>query len=248
MKYLICMCISVSFLFCIEPIKLFANSYKPPKVWTKDALHQGILVEVVKAVEQELDVRFEIQTHPWARAYKMALYKQGGIIGISLTDKRKEIFDFNSVPLFFDTMVLITKKGKEFTFNRLEDLKGKKIGYCRGCSFGKTFEEAKKYFISIQTDDSREQRLKMVLNNKIDAALLGPGEYALRTICKQSKVLKYNDFTILKKPLVIDPNYIAFSKELNQRHLLKQFDKVLQKKIEDKTIEKILQKLMKDAL
>lgn len=191
-----------------------------------------------------MNVEFDVNTFPWARSYKMALNAKGGIIGISVNEERKEIFDFNHVPIFLDTMILVTKKGSEFRFENLEDLKGKKIGYCRGCSFGKTFEDAKKYFIPVETDDGREQRLLMLLHGKIDAALLGPGEYALKTICNESESLEFEQFSILKKPLVIDPNYIAFSKKLNKQDFLNRFDKVLQKKIDSGTIEKIINNVM----
>lgn len=244
MKYLFFLLISFSSLFSHETVSIFANFYKPPKVWTKDKKHYGILVEIIKEVEKELDVKFDIQTYPWARSYKMALNKKGGIVGISVTKQRTEIFDFNKIALFLDTIVLITKKGKEFKFDSLEDLKDKKVGYCRGCVFGKIFEDAKKYFIPVETDDSREQRLKLLLNDKIDVALLGPGNYALATICKESKLFEYDDFTVLEKPLVIDPNYIAFVKELNKKELLDKFDTILQKKIDDGTVSKIIKKFM----
>jgi len=244
MKYLFCITLLFNLIYSSETITIFANNYKPPKVWTENNIHKGILVEVIRSVEDELDVKFDIQTYPWARSYKMAKYANGGIIGISLTKERKEIFDFNTVPLFLDTMILITKKGKEFPFDKIEDLEGKKIGYCRGCSFGKIFEDAKKYFIPVETDDSREQRLMLLLHDKIDAALLGPGDFALKTICNKSKMLEYSQFTVLKKPLIVDPNYLAFSKKLDKKEFLKKFDKALQKKIDEKMIENILKNMI----
>jgi len=245
MKYIFILLFSVSILFSQESITVFGNFYKPPKIWTKEKNHYGILVEILREVEKELDIKFNIKTYPWARSYKMALNYKGGIVGISISKQRKEIFDFNKVPLFFDTMVLITKKGKEFKFDSLEDLKGKRVGYCRDCSFGKSFEEAKKYFTSIETDDSKEQRLKLLFSEKIDAVILGPEKFALASIVKESKFFSYNDFTILKKPLVIDPNYLAFAKKLNKKKLLEKFDKVLQQKIDDGTVDKIIEKLTK---
>jgi len=88
----------------------------------------------------------------------------------------------------------------------------------------------------------------MVLNGKIDAAILGPGGYALRKICRDNEHLKYEWFSILSKPLTIDPNYIAFSKELNRKELLQKFDNILQKKIEDGTIDKIIKGIMTESL
>jgi len=252
MRYLFIVFISMSILFvntlhADEVVTIFGNEYKPPKIWiTKDGVYKGILIEVMKEVEKDLNVKFNFQTYPWARSYKMAMNSRGGITGISFTHKREKIFDFNKVPLFYDTMVLVTKKGKEFKFDNIKDLKGKKIGYCRGCNFGEIFEKAKEYFIPVETDDSREQRLALVLNGKIDAAILGPGKYGLKKICKENKLIRYEQFSILEKPLTVDPNYIAFSKELNKRELLKEFDEILHKKIESGVIEEITNKVMSD--
>lgn len=91
---------------------IFGNEYKPPKIWqTRDGVQKGILVEVIKEVEKEIDVKFEFNTFPpWARSYKMALNGIGGITGISFTNARDKLFDFNKIPLFNDTLVIITKK------------------------------------------------------------------------------------------------------------------------------------------
>jgi len=249
MRYLFYILISISYLFSTEIVTVYGNEYKPPKIWTtKDGKDKGILVEVMKEVEKELDVKFEFKTFPWARSYKMALNDRGGITGISWNPQREKIFDYNKVPLFYDKLVIVTKKGKEFQFKSIQDLKGKKIGYCRGCSFGKIFEEAKNYFIPVETDDSREQRLALVLNGKIDAAILGPGKYGLQKICKESKLIKYEDFSILEKPLVLDPNFMAFSKDLNKKELLNKFDKILQEKIDNGVIEKIINRVIQDSL
>lgn len=243
MRAILIFIVTINTLFSNEHITIFANEYKPPKVWTtKDGVHKGILVEVVKEVEKELDIKFNIQTYPWARSYKLAQNAKGGIIGISMNNERLKLFDYNKIPLFNDTMVLITKKGNEFKFDDIKDLKNKKIGYCRGCSFGKIFEEAKNYFIPVETDDSREQRLKLLLKGKLDAALLGPGKYALQKICEETNSFRLEDFTILQKPLTIDPNYFAFSKKLDKKELLKKFDEVLQRKIDNGLIEKIITK------
>lgn len=242
MKYILYLFLSLSYLFSNQTITLFANEYKPPKIWTEDGIHKGILIEIAKEVQKELKVKFDIQTYPWARTYKMSINNKGGILGLSKTKEREKMFDYNKIPLFFDTMLLITKKGKEFKFDKIEDLKGKRIGYCRGCSFGKVFEEAKKYFIPVETDDNKVQRLMLLLRGKIDATLLGPGEIALKTMCGTSKLINYKQFSILKKPLTIDPNYIAFPKKLKRKEFLEKFDIILQEKINEKVIDKIIHK------
>ena len=54
MKYLFFLFISLSCLFSKETIVFFGNEYKPPKVWTENGIHHGILVEVLEEVEKEV--------------------------------------------------------------------------------------------------------------------------------------------------------------------------------------------------
>ena len=38
--------------------------------------------------------------------------------------------------MYYDEILLVVLKGKEFTFNTMEDLRGKTIGCLRGASYG----------------------------------------------------------------------------------------------------------------
>lgn len=222
-----------------EQIEINVNNNKPPKVWGEGEAVQGILVDILKLTEQELGTSFKFKAAPWARTYQNSVRGKGGIVGISVTDERLKIFDF-SAPLYYDDVVLVVKKGKEFTFNEYPDLKGKKVGLCRGCSFGPA-EEAKKYFIS-EEDNGAISRLKKLLAGRLDAAIVNPGAYALKRICNEDPALNFEDFSILSKPLTSDPNYLAFSKDLNQKPFLEKFNKILKQKLDSGEVQKIIDK------
>jgi ABC-type amino acid transport substrate-binding protein len=147
--------------------------------------------------------------------------------------------------MFYDEIFIIVAKDRSFTFEKLEDLKGKKLGYCRGCSFGKLFEESKKYFIPMEVDDSKFQSLKLLTSGRIDGVILAHRDEALKNVCNQSSEFAYEDFIVLKKPLVRDPNYLAIAKKLNKKPFLKAFNHVLKAKIESGEIDTIIHKYIK---
>jgi len=124
--FLICICLILSsMLASAETILVTGNSTKEPKIWKNDGVPSGILVDILKSLEQDLGVTFIIKTYPWKRAYISALNGKSGIVGISKNKARLKIFDY-SEPLYYDEVIIVVKKGHAFPFEQLKDLKGKK--------------------------------------------------------------------------------------------------------------------------
>ena len=226
-----------------DELLIFGNQYKPPKVYLDNDTPRGILVDIMKYVEQETDHSFNIQLWPWKRSYKMAENSNGGIIGLSMTQQRLEIFDYSDV-MFYDDMMLVVLKGHEFPFEKLEDLKGKRVGVRRGARYGDEFVRGKEKIFQVDEDGDAIQRLKKLLMKRIDVALIGPGKAGVNQIIKADPALlkKKDEFVLLTKPFKRDPNYLGFAKSLNMREFLKEFNQVLQKGYRNGTIQKIINK------
>ena len=157
-----------------DAILIFANHSKPPKVFLENKIPKGILVEIMRYVDQNLPQSFEYHFYPWKRAYQNALDGKGGVIGFSKNSERLKVFDY-SVVMYHEELLLVVLKGNEFSYNSMQDLKGKKVGSLRGASFGEEFEIGKKNVFEIDEDDNLEQRLLKLLRKRIDVALIGPG-------------------------------------------------------------------------
>lgn len=230
-----------------EEIRITGNEARAPKVFNdQNGVAQGILVEIMRYVQQETGYRFNYRLYPWARAYKSAVNGEAGIIGLSMSKERQAIFDYANEPLFHDELVLVVKTGKEFPFSAISDLKGKAIGVCRGCSYGEAYEQAvrDKVFEPVQGDSPATQ-LAMLLVDRIDAVLIPVGraglEEALRGKAAGVDLLKQRDkFVILPKPFARDPNYLAFAKSMEQKKLLMRVDQVLKKGYESGAIPKLI--------
>jgi len=126
-----------------EEIIIMGNYDKPPKYYLENNEAEGILIDIMKYVDRNVDQSFRFKQYPWKRAYANAVNGEGGIIGLSMTRERLKIFDYSDV-MFYDELVLVVLKGNEFPFHGIGDLKGKRVGVRRGSSYGEEFEKAKR--------------------------------------------------------------------------------------------------------
>ncbi len=223
-----------------EEILVFGNEYKPPKIWMTENGPGGILVDILKYAGREMGVEFKVQLFPWRRAYNQARHAKGGVVGISKTAERLALFDY-SAPVYYDEVILVVKKGREFKFESFEDLRGKTIGVIRGSSYGPEFEAARRLF-RVNEDSSNVSRLRMLKKERIDAAVISPGVGAFKQILAdnpQAKI-KAEDFTILGKRLTLDPNHLAFSKKMARTDFIIAFDAVIKRGFETGDIQRII--------
>lgn len=74
MKFMIILLLSLSNIFALEEILIVGNEYKPPKVYIDKDTNKpkGILVDMMKYVGDEINVKFKIELYPWKRAVLMA--------------------------------------------------------------------------------------------------------------------------------------------------------------------------------
>ncbi|MCP1145820.1 basic amino acid ABC transporter substrate-binding protein [Lysinibacillus endophyticus] len=86
----------------------------------------GIDVDILDAMTEELGIEYEIRNVGWEPVFQQV--KNGeldlGASGITITDERKETFDFTE-PYFEATQVLVVKEDSPIT--SAEDVKGKKV-------------------------------------------------------------------------------------------------------------------------
>ncbi|MDC7220451.1 MAG: transporter substrate-binding domain-containing protein [Spirochaetales bacterium] len=215
------------------------NEETYPKIGYREGEVAGVLCEILEYADERMAETFRVELYPWSRAYSYALTENVGIVGISQTAERSDIFDF-SMTLFHDEVILVVKKGEEFDFNSYADLQGKVVGVCRNCSFGPAYEEAKNTF-SIVPDGGIEQRLRLLLASRTDVAIVNPGREGLSHELEKISDLYPEQFTVLETPMEIDPNYLAFSKSQDREEFLDRFNRVIKEGVENGDIRKIIE-------
>lgn len=226
-------------------IIIVGNDYKIPKIYLEENVPQGILVDILHYADAEMeDHSLNIQLYPWARAYEMALDGKGGIIGLSKTEARLEIFDYSDI-VYYDDVVIVVMKGQEFPYETLDDLAGKTVGIGRAGTFGDEFEAAKESgLFNVEEDNGPVFRLKKLLAGRIDAALISPGKAALyQTIQRDTDLRQHRaEFVVLDVPFKRDPNYLGFAKGMEQKTFLDEFNGVIEKGYATGIIQKIIAK------
>lgn len=224
-----------------EEIKIFGNEARPPKIWLEGGTPRGILVDILRYAEPELGIKFKIELFPMARAIKYSYDKNGGVIAFSKTEDRLKDFDYSD-PVYNDEIILVVKKGREFNFEKVEDLRGKTVVYQRGASYGPVFEEAKKVFVPVETNNS-VSGLLFINAERADAIVISPGIKALHALLNDPMLANLKDaFIPLPNPLAVDPNYLAFHKDMKMGDLIKRFNVVIKKGKESGDINRIIEK------
>jgi polar amino acid transport system substrate-binding protein len=224
-----------------EEVVIYGNHKKRPKAFLENGKASGILIGIMKYVDQKIPQSFKYSLYPWKRSYMSALKAKGGIIGISKNSERLKIFDYSDV-MYYDDLLLITLKGKEFNYKSIQDLKGKTLGVQRGSSYGDAFEKAKGSVFKLSLDGGGVPRLKKLLMGRTDAVILGPGIVGFNAIIKQDLYLMKNKdkFAILPVPYRRDPNFLAFSKKLNNTAFIIEFNRILNEGHKNGDIQKIV--------
>lgn len=245
MRHLLLLCL----LFCgatqAQELLIVGNNYSVPKIYAEADEPRGMLVDILRYADAAMPAHsFTLHLYPWARAYWMAEDAQAGIVGLSWTAERQQIFDY-SEPLFYDEVLIVVRNGESFDFKDIDDLKGRRVGIGAGGSFGEEFEQARRHgLFQVDEDNGPVSRLNKLLAGRIDVALINPGLVGLqRAIAQDQKLLAHaGDIQALPRPLKRDANYLGFHKRLAMGEFLKAFNEVIRRGYENGDIPRLLER------
>ncbi len=213
-------------------IAVFSGDGSPPKMYVQEGKNRGILIDILQYADQHLhNDSLQLALYPWARAYLQASSGAGGIVGLSWTRRRDELFDYSD-PLFFDEVVVVVRKGNEFPFRTLSDLRGKRVGIVRDASYGEAFERARDTGVFVvDGDNGASNRLHKLMAGRIDCALFNVGKAGFEeTLRIHKEFLPFkNSLVVLPVPLRSDPNFLAFPKSMQMKPWLAEFNQVIKR-------------------
>ncbi|MEJ2795893.1 ABC transporter substrate-binding protein [Iodobacter sp. LRB] len=232
MKYSIpflCMALIASVCAAVE-LTIFANEeYRPVSYKDQHGMASGVASEIIKRHELRTGDKIKLEMSSWRRAYELALKGQGGIIGLSKTKERLSLFDY-SEPVYDVIVTVVVKKGKEFPFRSVNDLKGKLVGMTNGASYGAEFNAAlEAHLFSADFNYLSAARFKKLLHGRVDCVVFGGGQQGLLQALNSDPELLANQdqFVILEHPLIYDPVYLGFHKSMNMKPFLNAFNKTI---------------------
>jgi polar amino acid transport system substrate-binding protein len=235
---------------------LLLFSLSLPSAWSQEVVHlqtieefdhQGKAVPLGKAsaellayIEKSLNIRFEVKRVPWKRAMDNALRNDIVLMGMSITTERAKKYAF-SEPINANGNWLITRCDATFTFDSLQDLRGKLIGVVNGTSAGEAFDLQMNKTFRIENDTGAGiSRLKKLMAKRMDALVW----YGITSDVKEMQYLlnrNYamqnfdNDtgnpqpFCVLPKPISVVTNHFAMRINPDNQKLLARINQALSK-------------------
>ena len=224
-----------------DELLIMGDDSGPPKYYLENGTPKGFIVDIVVWCLQDMKEPYTVNLYPWKRAYQMALDGKGCIIGLSVNSERLKIFDY-SEPLYYDDLMVVVKKGKEFPFQSIPDLKGKIIGVSRGTSYGDAFDQAvaDKIF-TIHEVAKTVQAAQMVASERLDAVLVGPGKLGLQKVLDTQDKFQMDEFSILPVPFKRDTKHLGILKSLGKQNFLTKFNAALKKGQEAGVFDKMIE-------
>ncbi len=211
-------------------VLIYAGEDYPPIIYRDQQNQaQGVMAQTIANYEKVSGKKVTLELLSWRRAYEYARHGKGGVIALSKTKERQDIFDFSDV-IYEDNINLVVRRGSEFPFTTLSDLKGKLIGVALGASYGDEVDTAiKNDLFRVDVNTNNTARLKKVLHQRVDAAIVSNGQVGLDAMIKADPELmaRKNEFVILAVPLVRDPLYLGFAKSMKMTDFLHGFNQSL---------------------
>lgn len=161
------------------------SSFAPFEYQNDSGKYEGIDVDLIKAIAEQQGFNIELSNPGFDAALNAVQAGQADavIAGMSITDARKEIFDFSD-PYYTSNILLAVKKGS--SVKSYEDLKGMTVGAKNGtASYTWLSEHADQYGYSLRAFDEASTMYDSLNSGSIDALM--DDEAVLRYAIKQGR-------------------------------------------------------------
>ena len=202
----------------------------------------GIAHDFARLIGEKLDIPVELNaTLPWKR---MLIYLEKGKIDMTValyqTPEREVLYQYTS-PYFQNESRVFVVKGKEFPFEKFEDLIGRVGGATPG-NLGEEFEGfAKQHKLRIERVPTIKQMTKKLLLGRNDYLIL---DYLNGMIGIKKEGLQ-DQIVALPHPVTASSVHLALSRQSPCLALLPQINAVIETSIQDGTLQAIVDRYIK---
>jgi len=202
----------------------------------------GIAYDVVRIIGKELNIPVEINIKlPWGRAISYLKDGRLDIIAGDYWNEEDSRYYQYSIPFMKNELRAFVLKGKEFTFNRLEDLIGRKGARPLNANYGKEFEAfAEKYLVFFEVGTTR-QFLRMLEVGRTDYIMLDHWDGLLNAAQHGM------EDKIIALPYAVNTHdvYLTISRKSPCINIVSEINKILKFLIDDGTIEQLTNNYLK---
>jgi len=196
----------------------------------------GIIGDIVIEASKRLKIQpIIIDPTPWKRTLLMLKHGSIDVIaGAIKTQDRANEFQFSDTLITTELRVIV-RKGKEFAFKSIKDLKGREGLKIRGHSLGTAHDDYAQKKLIIKEVPNISSVLKMLIANRADY-----GIYEIQGAQHTIKRLNLGkQLTILKHALSEEPLFVIFSKKSECSDKANRFFKTFNDMKKDGSIQRI---------
>lgn len=210
----------------------------PPIMYRQDDKIVGAGPEIFAKIFKELDVEATFKYEgAWDEVQKKAKAGSVDVLVAAYKTPERETYMGYSIPYTVDPVVLVVKKGKQFPYEKWEDLVGKRGVVMTGDSYGADFDKFitdKLTVVSVTTPDDAVSML-----DKETADYFVYAQYSAEGYIFDKKLS--GKLEIISKPVATENFYLTISKKSTYANLMPEINKLLKKYIADGTIDKMIE-------
>ncbi len=205
----------------------------PPYEYMLNDKPDGVMLDIIPIIFKRAQVPFDLKFLPFKRALKEI--DNGKIDGLFIfykTPERMKIIDY-SEPIVESSLVFFVRKDSDLKFEKLEDLKGKKIGALLGYKYSDEFD----VYTDFKRDDAstHETNLKKLSMGRTDAYICDK-TVGIYTAVKENVM---SELKILPIPLKVRGLYMGFTKG-KHRDVINKINPIIKSMTASGEIDKII--------
>lgn len=197
----------------------------PPYQIVRDGRVEGFSTEVVKIVLESIGMVPErIRAYPWKRALQVLRSGHAdGLFSANFTEDRLRFARYPDETLVESPWVIWVRRGAEFSFEEMSDLRGKRIGVVNGYSYTPEFWDYIRKHAVVDPVISDETNFRKLPAGRLDCLIaeLGNGLSLRRTLGLPGIVPQREN------PVKVDGLYLIFNRERVDEAAVSRFSETL---------------------
>ncbi len=223
-----------------DTVRLTGHPNWPPFSWQRGDKIAGIGAELAEIVFKDLGLAvISVPSGNWKRAQaQVAAGAADVLVAAYSTAERRAYLAYPATPFMQDINVVWVQEGRQFPFQRWEDLIGKHGTAMLGESYGQQFDEFIKSKLQIEWVSKPSQSLQQLVMGRADyyPFSLHGGQIQVQQFGYSGRI------AYLPMPISTENIYIAISKKSKFLAYLPQIEAAIAARLADGTVERLIRK------
>lgn len=210
--------------------------------WAPIMFQNGDIIDgagpaLVKKIFADLELEVSVPyAGSWEEVQAKAKSGEVDILVAAYKTSEREAYMNYSDAYTVDPVAVFVKKGKEFTFDKNEDLVGKKGVGTEGDSYGQAFDDFSKEKLNLVRTKTSKEAFDLVASGQADYFI-----YSFYAGNKEIAEDEIKDMVSLPKYVIEESFYITISKKSSYAKYLPEINKQIQKYKADGTINALIE-------